>query len=113
MKLSANNFGKLIELVKDKKINKNSGKKILSNIYFTDSDPNEMVEKMGLKSMNNADELKNMVKEAINENDSAIEDYKNGKENAVRFLIGQVMKKSRGTANPSETEKEILKQLNE
>ena len=113
MKLSANNFGKLIELVKDKKINKNSGKEILSNIYFTDSDPNELVEKMGLKSMNNADELKNMVKEAINENDSAIEDYKNGKENAVRFLIGQVMKKSRGTANPSETEKEILKQLNE
>jgi len=113
MKLSANNFGKLIELVKDKKINKNSGKEILSNIYFTDSDPNELVEKMGLKSMDNADELKNMVKEAISENDSAIEDYKNGKENAVRFLIGQVMKKSRGTANPSETEKEILKQLNE
>ena len=93
--------------------NKNSGKEILSNIYFTDSDPNELVEKMGLKSMDNADELKNMVKEAISENNSAIEDYKNGKENAVRFLIGQVMKKSRGTANPSETEKEILKQLNE
>ena len=113
MKLSAKNFGKLIELVKDKKINKNSGKEILSNIYFTDADPNELVEKMGLKSMDNADELKNMVKEALSENDSAIEDYKNGKENAVRFLIGQVMKKSRGTANPSETEKEILKQLNE
>jgi aspartyl-tRNA(Asn)/glutamyl-tRNA(Gln) amidotransferase subunit B len=113
MKLSANNFGKLIELVKDKKINKNSGKEILSNIYFTDGDPNELVETMGLKSMDNADELKNMVKESISENDSAIEDYKNGKENAVRFLIGQVMKKSRGTANPSETEKEILKQLNE
>ena len=113
MKLSAKNFGKLIELVKDKKINKNSGKEILSNIYFTDADPDELVEKMGLKSMDNADELKNMVKGALSENDSAIEDYKNGKENAVRFLIGQVMKKSRGTANPSETEKEILKQLNE
>ena len=68
---------------------------------------------MGLKSMNNADELKIMVQETIKENDSAIEDYNSGKENAVRFLIGQVMKKSRGTANPSETEKEILKQLNE
>ena len=63
--------------------------------------------------MNNADELKIMVQETIKENDSAIEDYNSGKENAVRFLIGQVMKKSRGTANPSETEKEILKQLNE
>ena len=113
MKLSINNFGKLIELVKDKKINKNSGKDILNKIYFTDEDPVELVEKMGLKSMNNADELKIMVQETIKENDSAIEDYNSGKENAVRFLIGQVMKKSRGTANPSETEKEILKQLNE
>ena len=113
MKLSTNNFGKLIELVKDKKINKNSGKDILNKIYFTDEDPIDLVEKLGLKSMNNADELKSMVKETINENDSAIEDYNNGKENAVRFLIGQVMKKSRGTADPSETEKEILKHLNE
>ena len=113
MKLSTNNFCKLIELVKDKKINKNSGKDILNKIYFTDEDPIDLVEKLGLKSMNNADELKSMVKETINENDSAIEDYNNGKENAVRFLIGQVMKKSRGTADPSETEKEILKQLNE
>ena len=113
MKLSTKNFGKLIELVKDKKINKNSGKDILNKIYFTDEDPIDLVEKLGLKSMNNADELKSMVKETINENDSAIEDYNNGKENAVRFLIGQVMKKSRGTADPSETEKEILKQLNE
>ena len=46
-------------------------------------------------------------------NKSAIEDYKKGKENAVRFLIGQVMKKSRGTANPTDTEEEIIRQLNE
>ena len=113
MKLSSNNFGKLIELVKDKKINKNSGKELLNKIYFSNEDPINLVDKMGLKSMNNLEELKNIVSETLKENDSAIEDYNNGKQNAVRYLIGQVMKKSRGTANPSETEKEILKQLNE
>ena len=113
MKLSSKNFGKLINLVSENQINKNSGKEILSKIYTTDEDPIELVDKMGLKSMNNKDELINMVNEVLNDNKSAIEDYRKGKENAVRFLIGQVMKKSRGTANPSDTEQEIIRQLNE
>ena len=113
MKLSSKNFGKLINLVSENQINKNSGKEILSKIYITDEDPVELVNKMGLKSMNNKDELVIMVKDVLSDNNSAIEDYKKGKENAVRFLIGQVMKKSRGTANPADTEEEIIRQLNE
>jgi len=113
MKLSSKNFGKLINLVNENQINKNSGKEILSKIYITDEDPVELVNKMGLKSMNNKEELVIMVKEVLSDNNSAIEDYKKGKENAVRFLIGQVMKKSRGTANPADTEEEIIRQLNE
>ena len=113
MKLSSKNFGKLIGLVSENQINKNSGKEILSKIYLTDEDPIELVDKMGLKSMDNKDELVNMVNGVLKDNNSAIEDYRKGKENAVRFLIGQVMKKSRGTANPSETEEEIVRQLNE
>ena len=113
MKLSSKNFGKLINLVNENQINKNSGKEILSKIYITDEDPVELVNKMGLKSMNNKDELVIMVKDVLSDNNSAIEDYKKGKENAVRFLIGQVMKKSRGTANPADTEEEIIRQLNE
>ena len=113
MKLSSKNFGKLINLVSENQINKNSGKEILSKIYITDEDPVELVNKMGLKSMNNKDELVIMVKDVLNDNNSAIADYKKGKENAVRFLIGQVMKKSRGTANPADTEEEIIRQLNE
>ena len=113
MKLSSINFGKLIELVINKKINKNSGKEILSKIYFSDENPIDLVEKMGLKSMDSLEELEVLVYEVLKENDQAIEDYRKGKDNAVRFLIGQVMKKSRGTANPSETEKEIIRQLDE
>ena len=113
MKLSSKNFGKLINLVSENQINKNSGKEILAKIYTTDEDPIELVDKMGLKSMDNKDELLNMVNDVLKDNNSAIEDYRKGKENAVRFLIGQVMKKSRGTANPSDTEEEIIRQLNE
>tara|TARA_B100000941_G_scaffold283500_1_gene253104 strand:- start:9807 stop:11255 length:1449 start_codon:yes stop_codon:yes gene_type:complete len=113
MKLSSKNFGKLINLVDKKEINKNTGKEILSKIYSTDEDPVELVSKMGLKSMNNKAELQIMVKEILIDNKPAIDDYMKGKENAVRFLIGQVMKKSRGRANPAETETEIIKQLND
>ena len=113
MKLSSKNFGKLIDLVSQNQINKNSGKEILAKIYLTDEDPIELVDKMGLKSMDNKDELVNIVNDVLKDNNSAIEDYRKGKENAVRFLIGQVMKKSRGTANPSDTEQEIIRQLNE
>ena len=113
MKLSSKNFGKLINLVSENQINKNSGKEILAKIYKTDEDPIILVDKMGLKSMDNKDELVNIVNDVLKNNNSAIEDYRKGKENAVRFLIGQVMKKSRGTANPSDTEQEIIRQLNE
>ena len=52
-----------------------------------------------------------MIQETIKENDSAIEDYNSGKENAVRFLIGQVMKKSKGRGDPKLINDELLKKL--
>ena len=61
--------------------------------------------------MEDSNELSNIVENAIKSNQSAVKDYKNGKETAVRFLIGQVMKQSKGTANPNSAETEIIKQL--
>ena len=52
-------------MVSENQINKNSGKEILAKIYTTDEDPIELVDKMGLKSMDNKDELVNMVNEVL------------------------------------------------
>ena len=111
MKISPENFGKLIMLVKENKINKNTAKDLLSEIYLTNEDAENLSKNRGLQKIEDSNELSNIVKNAIKSNQAAVNDYKNGKETAVRFLIGQVMKQSKGTANPNSAETEIIKQL--
>ena len=74
------------------------------------SSPNEIAEELGLIGVINKDEVVNAAKKAINENPIAVEDYKTGKGASLNFLVGQVMKFTRGKADPGETVK-ILKKL--
>ena len=111
MEISPENFGKLIMLVKEDKINKNTAKDLLSEIYLTNEDSENISKSRGLQKIEDSGQLSDIVRSAIESNQAAVEDYINGKETAVRFLIGQVMKQSKGTANPNSAEAEIIKQL--
>ena len=111
MNITAENFAKLISLVKEKKINKNSAKDLLNDLYSSNQDPEKLSKDKGLLIIEDSNKLKNIVENVISNNQSAIDDYNKGKETAVRYLIGQVMKESRGTANPKSAEKEILNVL--
>ena len=79
--------------------------------YSNNQDPEKLSNDKGLLIMEDTGKLKSIVENILANNQSAIDDYNNGKETAVRFLIGQVMKESRGTANPKSAEKEILNAL--
>ena len=59
------------------------------------------------------DQIENAINEAIKNNPSAIEDYKNGKENAVNFLVGQVMRLTKGKANAGQTNQLIREKLDQ
>mgnify|MGYP003324137546 CR=1 FL=1 len=98
-------------LVKEDKINKNTAKDLLSEIYLTNEDSENISKSRGLQKIEDSGQLSDIVRSAIESNQAAVEDYINGKETAVRFLIGQVMKQSKGTANPNSAEAEIIKQL--
>ena len=111
MEISPENFGKLIMLVKEDKINKNTAKDLLSEIYLTNEDSENISKSRGLQKIEDSGQLSDIVRSAIESNQAPVEDYINGKETAVRFLIGQVMKQSKGTANPNSAEAEIIKQL--
>ena len=111
MEISPENFGKLIMLVKEDKINKNTAKDLLSEIYLTNEDSENISKSRGLQKIEDSGQLSDIVRSAIESNQAAVDDYINGKETAVRFLIGQVMKQSKGTANPNSAEAEIIKQL--
>ena len=75
---------------------------------MSDEDPVSVQEKLGLKQNSNEDEIKVMCEEVIDSNPQSIIDYKNGKDRAIGFLVGQVMKKSKGKANPQMVNKIIL-----
>lgn len=111
VKLSKENFVKLLQLVKDGKVSNNSGKKIFREIFESDEDPEKVMIELGLEQNNDSDFLVNLVKEVLNANPQSIEDFKAGKDRALGFLMGQVMKQSKGKANPQEASKMIKEEL--
>ena len=92
-------LAKLVEMIDTNEISSKQAKELIDDI-MTVKDPVESAKEKGLQQVTNTDELANMIKEVLDENAQAIEDFKAGKGRAVGFLVGQVMKKSKGQANP-------------
>jgi aspartyl-tRNA(Asn)/glutamyl-tRNA(Gln) amidotransferase subunit B len=101
IKITDSNFAALIEMVDEGKITNLTGKEVLREIVKSDADPRKIVEDKGLSCLSDQDELLGMVKEAIDKNPKAVEDFREGKEQSLMFLVGQVMRKTRGKANPN------------
>lgn len=100
MKLSPENFVKLLKVVEEGKISNNIGKEVLEAIFDEDKDPLKVIEEKGLMQISSSDEIERIVDEVIAANPQSVEDYKAGKKQAAGFLMGQVMKASKGKANP-------------
>lgn len=92
-------LAKLVEMIDTNEISSKQAKELIDDI-MTGKDPAESAKEKGLQQVTNTDELANMIKDVLDENTQAIEDFKAGKGRAVGFLVGQVMKKSKGQANP-------------
>ncbi len=100
LNLNAGNFVKLVRLMDNGKITNIIAKQILPEIIDKGKDPEDIIKSRRLESVSNTTELTAMVKEIIAANPKAAADYKNGKSQAIMFLVGQVMKKTKGKANP-------------
>ena len=106
-------LAKLISLVKIGKINNNTGKKVLNEIFDTGKDPEIIVKEKGLIQISDENALVEIVEKVLNENEQSIIDYKNGKDRALGFLVGQIMKASRGKANPQIVNKMLIDMIKE
>ena len=84
---------------------------MLGEMYKTGGDPSNILEEKGLAQMSDEGEIEKIVEEVIEANSKSVEDYKAGKENAIKFLIGQTMKQSKGKANPQMAEEILKKKL--
>lgn len=111
MNLSLDNLVSLIKLKEDGKINNNVAKKILRRIYESNEDPIEIVKEEGLIQIQDDNKLEKIVDEVLEENPQTIEDYHNGKDRVVGFLVGQSMKKSKGQGNPQVFNEMIVNKL--
>jgi aspartyl-tRNA(Asn)/glutamyl-tRNA(Gln) amidotransferase subunit B len=104
------NFVELIEMVNEGKISSRGAKDILAMIVINDQSPMKIATEKGLIQNHDEEALKEIVQKIINENKEVVNTYKNGKENAIMSLVGQIMKESKGSANPTLVQK-LLKQL--
>ena len=110
IKFSADNLAKLIKLTDSQAINSTIAKEVFEKMFAEDIDPDKYVEEKGLKTVNDEGALRATVEQVIAENPQSVEDYRNGKEKAIGFLVGQTMKAMKGKANPGMVN-QILKEL--
>ena len=110
IRFSPGNLAKLIDLTDNGTVNSTVAKEVFEAVFKEDIDPEKYVEEKGLKTVHDAGALRETVETVMKNNPKSVEDYKNGKEKAIGFLVGQTMKAMKGKANP-EMVNEILKKL--
>ncbi|MCM1056570.1 MAG: Asp-tRNA(Asn)/Glu-tRNA(Gln) amidotransferase subunit GatB [Firmicutes bacterium] len=110
IRFSPENLAKLIALTEGRTINSTVAKEVFEIMFQEDVDPERYVEEKGLKMVSDQGALRRTVEEVIADNPKSVEDYRNGKEKAIGFLVGQTMKVMKGKADPAGVT-ELLKEL--
>jgi len=111
LKITPENFAEFIVILEQGKISSSAAQTVLQKMFETGADPSHIIEEKDLTQISNESELEKIVERVIKNNSQPIMDYKKGKENALQFLVGQVMKLSRGSANPEVVIKILKKSL--
>ena len=101
----------LIDMVSNGEISSKQAKEVLYKALEEEKNPKDIVKESGMKQIGSDDEIKKIVDEVLSEHPEAKEQYQNGRTNIVDFLVGQVMKKTRGQANPAITMKLIKEEM--
>ena len=106
-------LAELIELINTKVISSKIAKEVFLDAFETGKMPKAIVEEKGLVQISNTDDLYPIVQRIVDANPQSVEDYKNGKAKAIGFLVGQMMKETKGKANPSMVNDLIIKAIEE
>ena len=110
MKLTAAHLGALINMILDKEISGKQAKEVFEDV-LEGKDPKEVAAAKGMKQVSDTSAILALINQVLDENPQSIADFKNGKSRAVGFLVGQVMKKSKGQANPAMTNQMLSEEL--
>jgi aspartyl-tRNA(Asn)/glutamyl-tRNA(Gln) amidotransferase subunit B len=111
VKIKPEDLVALIKMVKAGAVNQPAAKKTFGEMWETGKPPQAIVEELGLRQISDASQLTDVVAQVIADNPDAAASFKAGKETSIRFLIGQMMKATRGKANPQLAEQLLREQL--
>jgi len=111
IKITPDDFAELICFVAAGRINSSAAQTVLLEMYQTGGDPSQIIAEKNLEQMSDAGELEKVVDDVLAKNEKSVVDFKAGKDNALKFLMGQVMKETKGKANPQVVEELFKKKL--
>ncbi len=111
VKITPENLAEFVTIVYEGKISSAAAKTVLAEMFATGGDPCHIIEAKGLTQDSSEDTLSLAIEEAIKNNPGPVGDYKAGKMQAIQFLVGQVMKQSKGKANPKVVMELLKKKL--
>ncbi|MDO4813805.1 MAG: Asp-tRNA(Asn)/Glu-tRNA(Gln) amidotransferase GatCAB subunit B, partial [Gemella sp.] len=110
-KLTGENLAGMIKLITDGTISSKIAKTVFAELIENGGSAEEIVKTKGLVQVSDTGQLSTWVNEALDNNPQSIEDFKNGKDRAIGFLVGQIMKVSKGQANPQMINKMLLEEI--
>jgi aspartyl-tRNA(Asn)/glutamyl-tRNA(Gln) amidotransferase subunit B len=111
LKIKPEHLVSLIELVNTNKINQTAAKKTFGLMFETGRPPEEIVEQLGLQQISDLDQLTTIAQQVVADNPDPVAQFKGGKETIINYLVGQVMKATRGKADPKLAEQTLREQL--
>ena len=97
---TAESLAKMIKRIGEGVISNTAAKQVLEAMFEGKGDPDAIIDELGLKQVNDEGAILSIIDEVLKANPNSVEDYKNGKQQVVGFLVGQVMRASKGKANP-------------
>ncbi|MCD3217639.1 Asp-tRNA(Asn)/Glu-tRNA(Gln) amidotransferase subunit GatB [Clostridium botulinum C] len=112
IKFTPMDLAELIKFINNRTISNSMGKDIIEDMFYTGKSPKIIIEEKGLVQNNNESEILKIVKEVLKNNTDNIQEYKNGKTKILGFFVGEVMKITKGRANPKVVNDIIFNELN-
>jgi len=106
-------FISLLDLIESGEVTGTTAKPILEEMYNTGKSAREIIDEKGLSQITDSGEIEEAVGQVLADNPQAVADFNKGKETALKFLVGQVMRATRGRANPQQANELLIKKLKE
>lgn len=110
-KLTTDNFIKLVELLDKKTISSKQGKEVINILLDTGKDVLEIVKENNMEQISDNNIVLEIVSKVINANPDSVNDFKEGKDRAIKYLMGQIMKESKGQVNPGLANQVLVEEL--